>query len=199
MLGATPQSGSIFDTKTRQTPKKEEGNLLYYILMAFIVLLSIGGIILVGGGGGLNLTLSILILLVIGFNVFYWTIENTEYPDIWERDEEYNEEVNLKLRDTSDLVRRSFKGMEVSQAYLEKKIKNLFLDKLRNNRNLSREEMRELLEDPGEFRKVVDDEVISDFILSNKEEDELSSKERLEGDDYQRWISQLLKRIQGWE
>ncbi|MBS3789953.1 MAG: hypothetical protein KGY66_03460 [Candidatus Thermoplasmatota archaeon] len=198
MPRSTPHTESTFDAETRQSSKKEKvGNLLYYIVMSLIVVGAIGGIILLGGM--LRLTLAILILLVIGSNLVYWSMEETRYSDIWERDDEFDEVVNLKLKKNSDLVKRAFKGMELSQGYLEKKIRDLFLDKLMDDKNLSREETRELLKDSEKFRQVVDDEVISDFILSKREEDEQSSIERLEGEDYGQWISTLLKRIEGWE
>ncbi|MBS3781593.1 MAG: hypothetical protein KGY68_03165 [Candidatus Thermoplasmatota archaeon] len=198
MPRSTPHTESTFDAETRQSSKKEKvGNLLYYIVMSLIVVGAIGGIILLGGM--LRLTLAILILLVIGSNLVYWSMEETRYSDIWERDDEFDEVVNLKLKKNSDLVKRAFKGMELSQGYLEKKIRDLFLDKLMDDKNLSREETRELLKDSEKFRQVVDDEVISDFILSKREEDEQSSTERLEGEDYEGWISTLLERIERWE
>jgi len=197
MPRSTSHSGSIFGTETRQTSEEEEGNLLYYILMTIMVFGLALGIILFGGM--VRLTLSILILLVIGFNLVYWVVEETEYSDIWRRDDEFDEVVNLKLRNSSDLVERAFKGMELSQRYLEKKIRDLFMDKLMDNRNLSREETRELLKEPEKFRQVVDDEIISDFILSKKKEAKQFSTERLEREDYERWISTLLRRIKRWE
>ncbi len=194
MAKSTPHSESIFGTEPRYIPKKEEGNLLYYILMAMIVLGSSVGIVLVSGM--FRLTLALLIIFVIGFNLVYWVVEETDDTEIWEREDELNEEINLKLKETSELVQRAFRGMELSQGVLEKKIENLFLEKLKENRNLSEEEVRELVRDQEKFRQVVDDELISDFILSKKDED--FSSERLERENYKRLISTLLKRIEKW-
>ncbi|MFW5946086.1 MAG: hypothetical protein ACOCSJ_03720 [Candidatus Natronoplasma sp.] len=197
MPGPTPHSESIFDSEIRHEYEKEEGYRLYYLFMSLIVLGATVGIILIGGM--FRLTLALFILFVIGFNLVYWMMEKTVYLEIWERKDEFDEEVNLNLRETSDLVERAFKGMELSQGYLEKKIRDLFMDKLMDNKNLSIRETRELLEEPDRFRQVVDDKIISDFILSKKEENEQSSTESLEGEDYEQWISTLLKRIEGWE
>ncbi|MFP4143131.1 MAG: hypothetical protein ACLFT7_07315 [Thermoplasmata archaeon] len=196
MSGYTPRTEPTFDVETRDETAMNEGNLLYYILMSLIVIGAIVGIILLGGM--IRLTLAILILLVIGFNLIYWSIDETRNTDIWKREREFDEVVNLKLRKDSDLVKRAFRGMEVSQGYLEKKIKDLFLDKLMDDRNLIQEEIRELLKDEEKFREVVDDEVISDFILSKTGEEEQSYTERLRGEDYEQWISTLLERINGW-
>jgi len=203
MAKSTTRSDAVYSTGSLSIPKKESGDLLYYILMAIIIFALIGGIILIGGM--LRLTLAIFILFLIGLNLIYWSIEKTENTAIWERKYELNEEVNLKLKKHSDLVRRAFQGMELSQGLLEKKISDLYFDKLKDKKNLSDEEIRELLSEPEELRRVVNDEIISDFILSKKEtdevlvgNDEIPSKERLKGEDYEQWISRLLKRVDKW-
>ncbi len=185
--------------------KKETGDRFYYILMALAIFALIGGIVLVGGM--LRMTLAIIILIIIGFNLIYWSVEKTENSNIWRSEDEFDEEVNLKLRENSDLVKRAFKGMELSQSMLEKKISNLFLSKLKVVRSLSQKEVSELLKNPDDFRQVVDDEVISNFVLANKgkhemeddKEFEQGSMEMLKEEDYEQWISKLLNRIEGWE
>jgi len=197
MPKSTPHSESMFGTEPRYLPKSEEDDRLYYLLMGLIVVGLIAGIVLVGGM--VRVTMAIFILLLIGFNLIYWVVEDTENPDIWKRESEYHEEVNLKLRGTSELVQRAFKGMELSQGYLEKKIKDLFLDKLMDKRNISQDELRELMRDPEGFRDVVDDKVISDFILYKKEESEKSFEKRLKEKEYEELISELLTKIEEWE
>ena len=204
MPKSTPHSESMFGTEPRYLPKSEEGDRLYYLLMGLIVVGLIAGIVLVGGM--VRFTMAILILFLIGFNLIYWVVGDTENSDIWKREVEYHEEVNLKLRGSSELVQRAFKGMELSQGYLEKRVVDLFKEKLKDNRNLSENDVIELLNEPDEFRELVDDEIISDFILfkENRDEDgsiddQSNKKERLKGEDYERWVSTLLKRIEGWE
>ncbi len=196
MPKSTPHSESMFGTEPRYLPKSEEGDRLYYLLMGLIVVGLIAGIVLVGGM--VRFTMAILILFLIGFNLIYWVVGDTENSDIWKREVEYHEEVNLKLRGSSELVQRAFKGMELSQGYLEKKIKDLFLDKLMDKRNISQEELRELMRDPERFRDVVDDKFISDFILSKKDESEKSFEKRLKGKEYEELISELLTKIEEW-
>jgi len=197
MATSKSRSNSIYGTSSLHSVKNEGGNLLYYILMALLVFALLVGIIFLGGM--LRFTLAIFILFLIGFNLFYWSIEETENSEIWRKGDEFDEEVNLKLKEDSALVRRAFKGMEMSQGYLEKKIRDLFLDKLMESRNLSSEEIEKLLHQPDEIRHMVDDEILSDFILSKLHEDERSSLERLSVEEYERWISTLLKRIEVWE
>lgn len=200
MAKSTRHGDSIYEIGSPQLTKKESGDQLYYILMALLILALGAGIVFIGGM--LRFTLAVFILLIIGFNLVYWMFEETEKSEIWKREYEYDEEVNLKLRKSSDLVRRAFKGMELSQGLLEKKIRDLYLDKLKEERNLSQEEVRELLNDAEEFRKVVDDDLISDFILSKEDQhgiDEQPSSEKSKGENYEQWITYLLKRIEGWE
>ncbi|MEF8873725.1 MAG: hypothetical protein V5A88_03525 [Candidatus Thermoplasmatota archaeon] len=201
---------SISGPKDILLPKKEGESLLYYLIMALIIFPMAVGIILVGGM--LRLTLANLILFIIGFNLVYWSMEITEKSDVWKSEEEFDERVNLKLKGDSELVKRACKGMELSRGILEKKIKNLYLSKLMENRNLEKEKVGELLKNSEEFRQVVDDDIISDFILSKRGEneservdeeenleEERSSTKQFEGEEYKRWISKLLKRIEGWE
>ncbi|MEF8832426.1 MAG: hypothetical protein V5A66_02775 [Candidatus Thermoplasmatota archaeon] len=201
-------SDLISSINPAEIPKKDQENLLYYILMAFIALGLILGIIFMEGM--VRFTLAILILLLIGFNLVIWSISRTEYSTIWSREKEFDEEVNLKLKETSDIVKRAFRGMELSQGLLEKRIRNLYLDKMMEGRNLSQEEVKELLKEPEEFRRMVDDDMISDFIFSRKDEigsvddrenieDETPSSKGFEGEDYDERISRLLKRIERWE
>jgi len=208
MVNSRAGSDSIYWSKFQEIPKKDRGNLLYYTLMILIVIGLVVGIILVGGM--VRFTLAIFTLFIIGFNLLIWSFGRTEHSQIWRREKRYDEKVNLKLKDTSNLVERAFKGMELSQALLEKEIRNLYLDKLRENRNLSMEELEELLNSSEKFRQVVDDEIISDFILSKKEDVESSEdrgnseydhnlSERLKGEGYEQWISTLLKHIEEWE
>lgn len=207
MAKSTKRFDSIYTDSSIQLPKKEEGNLLYYIMMALFVIALGASIIFVGGM--LRFTMAIFILFIVGFNLVYWTIEKTDKSDIWRKEDEFDEEINLKLRETSNLVRRAFEGMELSQGLLEKKLRNLYLEKLMEKRNLSHKEVRKLLDNPDEFRKVVDDEIISDFVLLKKEEedeekvddreDEHPSPEKFEKEDYEEWISELLEHIERWE
>jgi len=204
MTNSKNSSGSMYGTPSIPLSKEEDDDLLFYILMAIIIFALAGGIIVVGGM--LRLTLAILILIIIGFNLVYWSVEQTEKSEIWVREDKYDEEVNLRLKESSDFFRRAFKGMELSQGFLEKKMMDLFMEKLKENRNLSEKEVRALLKEPDEFRELVDDEIISDFILSREETDEddfiddqSSLKESLEGKKYEKWISTLMKRIEGWE
>jgi len=190
-------------------PKKEGVELLYYIFNSLLIL-ALAAVMIIGGGD-LRLTMANLILAIIGFNLVYWMLENTGESDIWKSEEEFDKRVNLKLKDTSELVERAYSGMELSRGLLEKKIENLYLSKLKNERNLSQDELRKLLKNPEEFRQVVDDDIISDFILARKKEDEgeneivdveeneESSTKKSKGEDYEKLISKLLKRIERWE
>lgn len=195
-------------SRSDHTPflKKEKGDLLYYLL-TFLLILALA-VAMIIGGGDLRLTLANLILIILGLNLIYWEIEGTETSEIWKSEEEFDKKVNLKLKDSSKLVERAHGGMELSQGILEKKITNLYLNKLKENRNLTQEEMRKLLKSPEEFKRVVDDDIISEFILSKKTEDTDTSEdvderedaeiptEGFEGEDYEKWISKLLKRIE---
>ncbi len=204
MAKSKTRSESMYGTPSLPLSKKEGDDLSYYILMTIIIFALAGGIIIVGGM--LRFTLAMFILFLIGFNLVYWSVEKTEKSDIWERVGELDEEVNLRLKESSSFFRRAYKGMELSQGYLEKRVVDLFKEKLKDNRNLSENDVIELLNEPDEFRELVDDEIISDFILfkENRDEDgfiddQSNKKERLKGEDYERWVSTLLKRIEGWE
>ncbi|MFP4608649.1 MAG: hypothetical protein ACOCTR_02580 [Candidatus Natronoplasma sp.] len=189
MEGSTNVSSSSYSTSHTRASDVEEGDRLYYILITILVVILTA--FMLAWGGQPQLTLAIIILFIIGGNLVYWMYERTESSVVWEQEEELSEELNLKMKDDSDLIRRAFQGMELSQSLLEKKIKNLFIEKLKDERNLSKEEVRELLQRPEKFRQVVDDEVISTFILS--EETERGQK------DYQEKIYRLIVRIERWE
>ncbi len=184
-------SAKIGSTRT----SKEEGDLLYYGFMTFLVIVLTA--IMLSWGGQPQLTLAIIILLIIGLNLLSWLYGKTDEAVIWEQEEELSEELNLKLAETSDLFRRASQGMELSQGLLEKKVRNLFMSKLKDEKNLSQEEIRELLQNPEDFRRVVDDEVISDFVLSKLDDQEDVKKEM--DKEYEDWILGIIESIERWK
>ncbi len=196
MKESTKIPGSSQHPKSSSFSREELANRLYYIFMTLSVLVLTGFMLIMGGMP--RLTLAILILLIIGVNLVNWLRERTETWEIWEQEEEFEEMLNLKLNETSDLFRRASQGMELSQKLLEKKIKKLFISKLKYEKNLSQEEVGKLLQNPDEFRQIVDDGMISDFMLSGYVEDEEIGKKDREK-DYEEWTLALLRRIERWE
>ncbi len=125
----------------------------------------------------------------------------------WRNTNELDLLVGSKLKETSDLVRRSSEGLEMSQALLEERIRDDFVEEMKYERGLSDSEVKELLEDPNRLRNFVGDDVISDFLIHCKDYRETGGDKKLfsnmkinkkSDDDYREWIEIVIGRMENW-
>ncbi len=151
-------------------------------------------------------TIAIFVIFLIGINLAHWTWERTNHIKIWRHRDELDEETNFMMAEVSKIYDRAVQGMELSQHLLEKKVKNIFMNKLKERRNLSEDEVFKLKQDPDEFKKTVDDDIIADFILSKEEEfsemnlSEEDTEEKEHDDrEYEQWIKKVIERVEKWE
>ncbi|MFP3872271.1 MAG: hypothetical protein ACOC55_02740 [Candidatus Natronoplasma sp.] len=191
-----------------------ENSTLYYFALAFLTLLFFIFMLSEGTGivGVLGRTLGFLILVILAYSMIDWVSSSTKDPEYWEDKRELDEEVNLRIQEASELLERVSKGGKISKKNLSKKIREVFYIKLKEKKDLSNEEVRELLKDEERFREVVKDSVISDFILSSNEDKETtngkkgsiekligsnSSNER--GEEHKKEIERVIRRISTWD
>ncbi|MBS3817443.1 MAG: hypothetical protein KGY76_07780 [Candidatus Thermoplasmatota archaeon] len=189
-----PTSSPDIEQVSPQFIDQEKIDLLYYLINAAIIVSLIVLLFLVVGM--LQLTVFISILALIGINLVIWIRENTETSKRWGNKRGTEEKVNLKLSDMDDLLKRACRDMEISQHLLERKIEKMFLDRVKEKKDLSDDDVIRLLENPEQFRRIIDDDVISDFILSDGDEDVYSSRGKK---NYEKWIADLTERIENWE
>ncbi|MEF8873732.1 MAG: hypothetical protein V5A88_03560 [Candidatus Thermoplasmatota archaeon] len=186
--------------------RKRESKVYYlalvFLIGIFIVFTLSGGIGFAGTVGRIS---GFFILAMIAYGLIDWGSAVTEKHEFWREKEDLDEEVNLRMRKTSKIIERASSGEKTSKKTLSEKIKKTFLIKLKEKRDLTEEEVQELLEDEEEFRRIVQDEVISDYILEDLEEEEekgkiatfLSSLEDKE--EYRKKTKQVIRRVEGWE
>ncbi|MBS3817397.1 MAG: hypothetical protein KGY76_07540 [Candidatus Thermoplasmatota archaeon] len=175
-------TGMISRTKEDLFGRRGESKVFYF----FIVLLAVFFLIMVLGEGDevtalIGSVAGYVLLVIIAYSLIDWTSSNTENSEFLSGEDNLEEDVNLRIQETSEIVKRAFEGKEVSQERLEEKIEETFLIKLKEKRNLDEKDVQKLLKDEEEFRKVVNDEVISDFILSDRED-------RSSDEDSKGWI-----------
>ncbi len=152
--------------------------------------------------------ISFVIVVLFAYNLIDWTSNITEKSEEWTEKEVLDEDINLRIKDISELIKRASEGQNVSQDILHNKLKKIFFLKLKEVEDISDNELNELVRKPDEFRKVVQDEVIADFILSmEKDSGEtkngkvkfLSSSKRDWEKDYKKKIKDIIQRIDEWE
>ncbi|GEM_PF-4849046 len=168
-------------------------NRSYYILSGFFILVLT--VFTVGSEGLLRYFSAMFILFLMGMNLVLWAREITEDEDIWKHEEVLKEEIDIRLGNTSNLVKRASKGMRVSRGLLERKIKDIFLSKLQVERNLSRDEVNKLIRYPDKFRDVVKDDTLADFVLADEDDAEEDVRE---DEEYEEWLSEIMERIDRW-
>jgi len=192
--------------------QKRTSNPLY-ILIASLAILSL--LLVMGGEGGLTeilgRILGFIIVTILAYSLVDWTAQITEDPDRWAEDEELDENINLRIQDVSELLKRAAEGKEKSREILHKRLKEIFFVKLKVKKDISRGEIRDLAKKPEEFRKVIQDEMISDFILSTEGKSSnvglrkrkskrsfLASSKKNNPKEYKKKIKEIIQRINRW-
>ena len=142
--------------------------LILFFLGSFIILIFLGE----GLGELLVAVLTIWISLFVIFSV----ANKTSSLKPWRRIESKRRLQNLPLKKTSDTTERALKGFQMSQMLIEKRLRKDFMEKIKDKRNLSDGEMKELMDNPSELRGVIDDEYLFDFMVNSKRIDDLIQK-----------------------
>ncbi len=185
--------------------REKETSNFFYLLVGLLALLSI--LFVMGGDEGLAFILGriagFIIIILIAYNLIEWTSHVTESPENWTEKESLDEDINLRIQDISELLERASEGKEMSQDILHERIKKIFFLKFKEVEDISDNELDDLVRKPDEFRKVVKDEMIADFILSTEEKSSKRKKiKSLKGASqkkYKRKIKDLIQRIDEWE
>ncbi len=203
IISDPPETESVgFDLKMF---KNMEGITKLQILIIFVLLVFM---FLIGNPG--QWIVGLIILGLVGLNIFFKLYGKSEKLDKWERKNKLDDIVHLKISRTSDVAKSAFKGKELSQAILEEKLIDEFIKKMMDKRNLNESEIKFLFDNPSKLKKVVGDEEISSFVLKGKSLkkvlqnlDEDVSKKVLfraikEDKDYKRKIERLIKKMEEW-
>ncbi len=182
----------------------------FYLLIGFMVLLSI--IFVMGGDEDLPYQLgriiSFIVVILFAYSLLDWTTRVTEKTSEWTEKESLDEDINLRIQDISELLKRASEGKKMSQDILHEKLKKIFFIKLKEIEDLSDNDIRDLVRNPDEFRKVAQDEIIADFILSLEQDSKkrrsrrsnfLSSSKSISQKSYKNKIKEIIKRIDEWE
>jgi len=187
--------------------EKSETSNFFYILVGLLILVSM--LFVLGGDEGLPFTLgrivSFIIVIVIAYNLIEWTSEITEEPEEWGGKDTLDEEINLRVKDISKLLERASEGKEKSQEIFHERLKRIFFLRFKEDMGLTDEELKDLINKPGEFRDLVRDDLIADFILATEDKEGyekvdffsasgLSGKKR-----YKKKIKDVIKSMNRWE
>lgn len=183
--------------------KRNRESKIYYIALIFLTAVFI--ILTLEGGTGFTGTFSriigFIILAIFGYGLLDWSSAVTEKHVFWREKEELDEEVNLRMHGTSKILERALDGEKTSQKALLEKMRKTFFIKLKEKRNLTDDDLQELLIDEKKLRKIVQDEVISKFILSELNEKERGKEEGIfsTNKDQRKKIEHLIRRIEKWD
>ncbi|GEM_PF-2850133 len=105
---------------------------------------------------------------------------DTESPSLWKSDEEKEEFSRLPLVDDVKKMRGAKKGQKVKQAILEGRLKDQVCYTLKNEYNLSREEIEILAENPESMSQKIDNEKLLNYLKNARD---LNDLKKPEGED----------------
>lgn len=186
------------------------------LLLGLIAFLSIFFIFM---GGYIEWVLGLLVLLLMCMLIASEIGDMSSEMSFWERDDDIDYELNMNLKEISKVADRAFNGKKVSKARLEERIIKEFLGKVKTNRELSDDDIKDMLNDPEKMGKKIDDEKITDFILGSKSftdivheksiheqdisrwsnlKDKLKFKKEVKDENYKERIDEILKRMEEW-
>lgn len=182
----------------------------FYLLIVLFALLSV--LFVMGGDEGLPFILGrimgFIIIVMLAYILIEWLTQIIEGTDQWTEVESLDEDINLRVQDISELLERASEGKKKSQEDLNERLKKIFFLKLKEKKDISDEDLKNLVEEPEKFREEVQDEVIADFILSMEDGSSetktgsskfLSSSKRESQKGYKSKIKDIIQRIDRWE
>lgn len=181
--------------------QKSTRKLVYLI----VGLLSVLFIVFIGAEGGyLSIVLgrmtAILIIIIIAYRLVSWTSTITEETEVWNEKKEFDTDRTLQVKEISTLLDRAAEGKTRSQEVLHEKIKDIFFIKLKEREGLSDKDLQDIVKKPERFQSIVQDERISNFILSLEEENDTEfDLEDLEEYQYKKRIRKIIQKISEWD
>jgi len=199
------QMDDSYESELEEKVNKQAVRNIFTFLTAIMVFLLLVFIPWSANSGILRWTVSIISLGIVALIVTRALYEDTSSLGHWKRRTELDEIIHSRLGDASDMVERANKGYDASQALLEERIREAFLERLKEGRGFSDPEVEELLSNPDRLKREIDDEVIADFLLSSKSFREAGRSNLLsntfqgqENRSYDKRIKRIMNRMEEW-
>lgn len=151
-------------------------------------------------------------IIIIGSYILIKKVSSRCTPTSnWSR-KKFKHDGKLPLKKTSHLLAEASRGSRVSRALIEERIRKEILRKVRREKNISDDNVEELIEQPDELFRVMNDQVLSEFILYSRTRDDLiensaSEKQNFQGSDpwlprdprpYRAKLADVLRRAKEW-
>jgi len=117
--------------------------------------------------------------LTMGILMFplWWLAEkimsNTESSPFWKSIDKRDDFSRLPLQDDIDKIKGAKKGQKVKQAILEGRLKEQVYYTLKNEYNLSKEEIKVLAEDPESMTEKIDNEKLIEYLKNARDLNDL--------------------------
>ncbi len=159
--------------------------------------------------------LSTSLIIWLSTGVLYAVSREVKSLRTWRRHDDTKKISNLPLKRISAMMDRAMKGKILSQALIEKRLKKIFFQKLKDQKSLSSEEMNKITDDPETLRRFIEDDDIVDFLLNSKdlktgevikntEKNTMDIEEKRKeinvekGESYKRKIEEIMDKISRW-
>lgn len=154
---------------TMASEARKGANLQMFMKLTAIAIL----ILLTFIARGVRPTITIIILVFPLWFLAEKVMTNTTNPSLWKSVEEKEEFSRLPLKEDIDKMDGAKKGQKVKQAILEGRIKDQVYYALKNEYNLSEEEIKKLDEDPGYMEERIDNKELIEYLKNSRDLNDL--------------------------
>lgn len=154
---------------TMDSEARKGADLKMFMKLTAIVIL----ILLTFIARGVRPTITMIILVFPLWFLAEKVMTNTTNPSPWKSVEEKEEFSRLPLKEDIDKMDGAKKGQKVKQAILEGRIKDQVYYALKNEYNLSEEEIKKLDEDPGYMEERIDNKELIEYLKNSRDLNDL--------------------------
>ncbi len=178
-----------------------------YTLLIFIMIVGLCFTLLVPSGP-LRALIVLIILFLVGLLLVQEMMIFSKPINEWMRKESLDRIEHLLMPSVQVFVKGAIAGSEYSRERIHDDIRRWFFSKVKTERGINDRKLDDLQEDPQVFKHYIGDEKIVGFLINGytgssftqkKVRSFMSKTARGRDREYERWLKDLLLRMEEWE
>lgn len=141
---------------------------LFHFYTTYLGIIGLLLVMLISAAPGFQQLVITVLIIWLSMGIVYAVGRDIKGIKSWRRERESNPIANLPLKRTSKIMERALKGKVLSQILIEKRLRSIIMEKIKDAESLSDDEAHTIVNNPSALREFIDDEDISEFLLNSK-------------------------------